>query len=105
MKKQLFNLNDDRECYTPLAMEYDEEFLNALRPIFEKAKKDNLSIREIQYIANGAMTEIALAILIGWDVSAPKPEPISIIESGLVGELLRAPAKVDECYPVDPHDK
>jgi hypothetical protein len=78
---------------------------NALRPIFERAKKEGVSMRDLRSVMYDAVNETVLSILVGWDEPSPPveplAEPISIIQSGLIGELFRAPLKVEN---VDPHD-
>ena len=109
MKVLLFDKETDREHYTQVGMTYDMLIANALRPIFDRAKKEGVSLRDLRSVMYDAVNETILSMLIGWDEPSPPveplTEPISIIESGLVGELLRAPSKVDGCYPVDPYDR
>jgi hypothetical protein len=58
---------DKKEDWTELAADYDIEISNLLRPVFDRAKAQGHSLRDLQYIVNMAVVELALSRLMGWD--------------------------------------
>ena len=63
----MIRLFDENDKYTDVASSYDMKIMNALRPVFDQAKKEGGAIRDLMTVANGSVTDVGLMILIGWD--------------------------------------
>ncbi len=55
---------DSNESYTELASAIDREMYAALAPIFERYAAQGVSLRELAYVANQAVVDLHLSMLI-----------------------------------------
>ncbi len=55
---------DPNESYTELASAIDREMYAALAPIFERYAAQGVSLRELAYVANQAVVDLHLSMLI-----------------------------------------
>ncbi len=70
MKPSLFTQTEG-EGYTPKALDIDIEFRAAIEVVF-KRHASTYPIRELMYIAQGAIQDVGLSTLLGWD---DQPQP------------------------------
>ena len=54
---------DDNDRYGPVAMDLDQEFRDALAPIFEVWHGKGYSIRDIAHVAHGAVFDRELSVM------------------------------------------
>jgi hypothetical protein len=65
--RQSLFVDNNTENYTKDASQADQDFIKALLPVFE-AYGGEFRIRELMSIALGAVSEVGLSMLLGWDL-------------------------------------
>jgi hypothetical protein len=63
-KAELF---DEDERYSPAANDLDREINEAVASIMARYIESGYSIRDVEYIAMGAVREVALSALLNWE--------------------------------------
>ena len=58
--------DNEKEEWTDIAIAYDIEISNLLRPIFDRAQRQGHSLRDLQYIVSHAAFDVTLYRLTGF---------------------------------------